>query len=92
MVALQMTLQPVFSIVPLFSTALWELLISRPVHAVISSSHLFLSLPCLLLLTMVPCKMAWASPDEWEMWPYHCSLHLFMIIMPSLCGTIDLAT
>ena len=32
----------------LFSTALWDLLNSRPVHSLMLSSHLFLCLPCLL--------------------------------------------
>ena len=31
-----------------FSTALWDLLNSRPVHSLMLSSHLFFSLPCLL--------------------------------------------
>ena len=33
---------------PLFSTALWALANSRPVHSLMLSSHLFLCLPCLL--------------------------------------------
>ena len=32
----------------LFPTALWDLANSRPVHSLMSSSHLFLCLPCLL--------------------------------------------
>ena len=32
----------------LFSTALWDLPNSRPVHSLMLSSHLFLCLPCLL--------------------------------------------
>ena len=35
---------------PLFSTALWDLPNSRPVHSLMLSSHLFLCLPCLLPL------------------------------------------
>ena len=39
---------------PLFSTALWDLPNSRPVHFLMLSSHLFPYLPCLLpLFTMV---------------------------------------
>ena len=38
----QMISQPVFSIFFLFSTALWNLSNSRPVHSLILSSHLFL--------------------------------------------------
>ena len=32
----------------LFSTALWDMVNSRSVHSLMLSSHLFLSLPCLL--------------------------------------------
>ena len=45
----------------LFSTALWDLPSSRPVHSLMLSSHLFLCLPCLLPPFTVPCKMLW--PD-----------------------------
>ena len=41
----------------LFSTALWDMANSRPVHSLILSSHLFLCLPCLLAPFTVPCKM-----------------------------------
>ena len=41
----------------LFSTALWDLPNSRPVHSLMLSSHLFLCLPCLLPPFTVPCKM-----------------------------------
>ena len=64
----------------LFSTALWDLLNSRPVHSLMLSSHLFLCLPCLLPPFTVPCKMVLARPDERETWPYHCSLRLFTIV------------
>ena len=33
---------------PLFSTVLWDLANSRPVHSLTLSFHLFLCLPCLL--------------------------------------------
>ena len=46
----------------LFSTVLWDLPNSRPVHSLTLSSHLFLCLPCLL----PPCKMVLARPDERE--------------------------
>ena len=49
----------------LFSTALWDLLNSRPVHSLMLSSHLFLCPPCLLPPFTVPCKMVLARPDEW---------------------------
>ena len=41
---------------PLFSTALWDLPNSRPVHSLMLSSHLFLCLPCLLPPFTVPCS------------------------------------
>ena len=82
----QMILQPVFSIF-LFSTALWDLPDSRPVHSLMLSSYLYLCPPCLLPPFTVPCKMVLARPDERETWPYHCSLRLFMIIRSS-CGPI----
>ena len=49
---------------PLFSTALWDLPDSRPVHSLMLSSHLFLCPPCLLPPFTVPCKMVLARPDE----------------------------
>ena len=49
---------------PLFSTALWDLANSRPVHSLMLSSHLFLCLPCLLPPFTVPCMMVLARPDE----------------------------
>ena len=61
----------------LFSTALWDLPNSRPVHSLMLSSHLFLCLPCLFPPFSVPCKIILARPDEWETWPYHCSLSLY---------------
>ena len=73
---------------PLFSTALWDLLNSRPVYSLMLSSHLFLCLPCLLPSFTVPCKMVLARPDERETWPYHCSLRLFAIVRRSSCGPI----
>ena len=71
----------------LFSTALWDLPNSRPVHSLMSS-HLFLCLPCLLPPFTVPGKMVLARPDERETWPYHCSLRLFTIVVKSSCGPI----
>ena len=72
----------------LLSTALWDLANFRPVHSLMLSSHLFLCLPCLLPPFIVPCKMVLASHDEPETWPYHCSLHLFMMVKRSSCGPI----
>ena len=50
----------------LFSTALWDLANSRPVHSLMLSSHLFFCLPCLLPPFTVPCKMVLARPDKRE--------------------------
>ena len=50
----------------LFSTALWDLANSRPVHSLMFSSHLFLCLPCLLPPFTVPCKIVLARPDDRE--------------------------
>ena len=84
----QMILQPVFSIFFLFSTALWDLPNSRPVHSLMLSSHLFLCPPCLLPPFTVPCKMVLARPDERETWPYYCSLRLFTIVRKPSYGPI----
>ena len=67
--------QPVSSIFFLFSTALWDLAHSRPVHFLMLSSHLFFCLPCLLPAFTGLCKMVFARPDERATCPYHCSLH-----------------
>ena len=48
----------------LFSTALWDLPNSRPVHSLMLSSYLFLCLPCLLLPFTVPCNVVLARMDE----------------------------
>ena len=72
----------------LFSTALWELPNSRPVHSLMLSSHLFLCLSCFLPPFTVPCKMVLARPDERESRPYHYSLRLFTIVRRSSCGPI----
>ena len=67
----QMILQPVSSIFPLFSTALWDLANSRPVHSLMLSTNLFPCLPRLLPPFTVPCKMILARLDEQETCPYH---------------------
>ena len=72
----------------LFSTVLWDLAYSRPVHSLMLSSHLFLYLPCLLPPFTVPCMMVLARPDEWETCTYHCSLHLFTMVRRSSCSLI----
>ena len=50
----------------LFSTALWDLANSRPVHYLMMSSHLFLCLPCLVPPFTAPCQIVLARPDERE--------------------------
>ena len=71
----------------LFSTALWDLANSRPVHSLMLSSHVFFCLSCRLAPLIVPCKMVLARPNEQETCPYHCSLRLFNIVRRS-CGPI----
>ena len=71
----------------LFSTALWDLANSRPVHSLMLSSHVFFCLSCRLAPLIVPCKMVLARPNEQETCPYHCSLRLFKIVRRS-CGPI----
>ena len=70
----------------LFSTALWDLAKSRPVHSLTLSSQLFLCLPCLLPPFTVSCKMVSARPDERDTCPYHCSLCLFTTVRRPSCG------
>ena len=71
----------------LFSTALWDLPNSRPVHSLMLSSHLFLCLPCLLPPFTVPWKMVLARAYERGTCPYHCCLRLFTMVRSS-CGPI----
>ena len=58
----------------LFSVALVELTNSFPVHSLILSSHLFLCLP-LFFPFFVPCRIVFAKPEDFEMWPEHFSFH-----------------
>ena len=51
----------------LFSSVLWDLANSRPVHSLMLSSYLFFCLPRLLNHFTVACKMVWARPDDWDM-------------------------
>ena len=69
----------------LFSTALRDVTNSRPVHSLMSPSHLFFCLLCLLPPFTVPCKIVLARPDEQETCPYHFSLHLFTMVRSSCC-------
>ena len=63
---------PSFLHFSVFSTALWDLANSGPVHSLMLSSHLFHCPPCLLPPFTVPCKMVLARSDEWKTYPYHC--------------------
>ena len=72
----------------LFSTALWDLVNSRPVHFLMLSSHLFLCLPFFFPSFTVSCKIALARPDESEVWSYYCSLRLFTMVRRSSCSPI----
>ena len=72
----------------LFSTALWDVANSRPVHFLLLSSHLFFCLSCLLLPFSVPCKMVLARPDARATCPYHFSLRFLTMVRRSSCGPI----
>ena len=76
----QTTSQPVSSIFSVFSTALWDLANSRPVHSLMLSSHFFLFLPCLLPPFTVPCKMVLARPDAGATCLYHFNWRLFTMV------------
>ena len=65
---------------PLFSTALWDLANSRPVHFLMLSSHLFLCISCLLSPFIAHCKMILVRPDERDTYPYYFSLRLFTMV------------
>ena len=73
---------------PVSSTDLWDLANTRPIHSLMLSSHLFLSLPYLLPSFAVPCMVVWARSDGREMCPCHFSLCLIMMVRMSLCGPI----
>ena len=74
--ARQMILQPVFCIFPRFplpSRTCRTPSLSIPWCCLSTSSSV-----CLVFcpLSLWPCKMVLARHDEWETWPYHCSLQL----------------
>ena len=50
----------------LFSAALVELAKSIPVQSLILSSHLFFCLPLFLFPFTVPCRIAFAKPEDLE--------------------------
>ena len=84
----KMTSQPVSPIF-WFSTALWDLANSRPVHFQRLFSHLFFSLPC--LLPPFTCLARWFWPDLMNgrhVRYVSCSLRLFTMVRRSSCGQI----
>ena len=58
----------------LFSAALVELTNSISVHFLINVFHLFACLP-LLFPFIVPCRIVFAKPEDFETWPNHLSFH-----------------
>ena len=66
----------------LFSTALWDLVNSRPLHSLMLSSHFFLCLPCLLPPFTMPCKMLLARP---------CKMFKSLKIMAMSAATLHVA-
>ena len=69
----------------LFSTPLWDLVNTRPLHSLMLSSYLFLCLPRLPPPLTVPSKMVLARPDERETRPYHFSWRLLTMLRRSSC-------
>ena len=49
----------------LFSTAIWDLANSRPLHSLMLSSNLFFSV-CLVFFPLSPCLARWFWPDLME--------------------------
>ena len=50
----------------LFSTALWDLANSRPVHSLMLSLYLFLCLPCLFPLSLCLARWYWSDLMIWR--------------------------
>ena len=60
----------------LFSAALVELATSIPVHSLILSFHLFFCLPFVLCPYTVPCRIAFAKPEDIQMWRNYLRFHV----------------
>ena len=60
----------------LFSAALVELAKSIPVHSLILSFHLFFCLHFVLCPYTVPCRVAFAKPEDIQMWRNYLSFHV----------------
>ena len=73
----------------LFSTALWDLVNSRPVHFLMLSSKLFFCLACPLPPFTVPftCKMVLARRNEWETCPCYSVSFSPPALFERLCAT-----
>ena len=69
----------------LSSAALRESPNPIPVNSLMLSSHFFFCLPLLLAHFTVPCRIAFAMPEDLEMWPYHLSFRFFTMVRRSLC-------
>ena len=69
----------------LSSAALRESSNPIPVHSLMLSSHLFFWYPLLLAPHPVPCRIVFAMPEDFEMWPYHLSFRFFTTVRRSLC-------
>ena len=66
----------------LFSAALVEQTNSIPVHSLILSSHLFLCPPHLFPFTVF-CRIVFAKPEDFEVWPNHLSFHFLTRVRSS---------
>ena len=69
----------------LSSAALRESPNPIPVHSLMLSSHLFFCLPLLHAPFTVPCRIVFAMPEDFGMWPYHLSFRFFTMVKRSSC-------
>ena len=67
----------------LFSAALVELAKSIPVHSLIFSFHLFFCIPFVLCPYTVPCRIAFAKPEDIQMWRNYLSFHILTRVRSS---------
>ena len=74
----------------LSSAALRESPNPIPVHSLMLSSHLFFCLPLLLAPFTVPWRIAFAMPEDLEVWPYHLSFCFLTMVRRSSCTPIAL--
>ena len=57
-------------------------------HSLMLSSHLFFYLPLLLAPFIDLCRIVFAMPKDFEMWPYHLSFRFLTIVRRSSCTPI----